>query len=571
MRFRLLLVGVLVLFLLPSPQVQAESSSSFEEDFTLQWSHDFGDAYITTAPLFAGERLFVRTSASWGGSSVPTVASFTLEGELVWSESNAHSTHHDMAPLLHLMAGNGSCGAWPEMMIVGWSDGTVEARSPSDGSLLWAYETEQVTWGVTGMMALDEDQIIVPTRTGLVSLCASDGSMTMEATTGLGWRNGVTVGAEEYFLGDESGVLWSVATNGTTRSVDLGDGKIRHAPILTSAGLLVQLQGQQSSTMYVLDLVNLSTIQTLPIGPSPGIPTAAGAFVLAFDSEAIRSLSCSLICEEVDRVPFLSNGEIGLAHDGQYMLPYNGNEQGWGLVNITEYGRLQVQMATTGADGYATAAPGFTSSVTHGEMLAFGSDGGVVYVHATTTKAVEPALEQNVETFDWVSQGIVFLLYLALGGAGVQLLRGNWASMLKFLSVYMLLIGLVVIDQVAIQWSQTLDELDTQSENDEWDPSWNESWRGTQIVSITIGGEVHAAGGFEGYTNALDLTLAACEELGVEIETESTRIGTYVLSFDGETGEGWEYTLDGRLATLASDYSTIDSSTRVEWSPVETR
>jgi hypothetical protein len=82
---------------------------------------------------------------------------------------------------------------------------------------------------------------------------------------------------------------------------------------------------------------------------------------------------------------------------------------------------------------------------------------------------------------------------------------------------------------------------------------------------------LHAAGGFEGYTNALDLTLAACEELGVEIETEATQIGTYVLSFDGETGEGWEYTLDGRLATLASDYSTIDSTTRVEWSPVETR
>ena len=232
MRCRLLLVGVLVLFLLPLPHVQAESTP-FEEDFTLQWSHDFGDAYITTAPLFVGERLFVRTSASWGGSSVPTVASFTLEGELVWSESNTQSTHHDMAPLLHLMPGNGSCGTWPEMMVVGWSDGTVEARSPSDGALLWSYETEQVTWGVTGVMAVDEDQIVVPTRTGLVSLCASDGSLTMEATTGLGWRNGVTVGAGEYFLGDESGVLWGVAPNGTTRSVDLGNGKIRHAPILT--------------------------------------------------------------------------------------------------------------------------------------------------------------------------------------------------------------------------------------------------------------------------------------------------------------------------------------------------
>ena len=456
-------------------------------------------------------------------------------------------------------------------MMIGWSDGIVEARSPNDGTLLWSYETEQVTWGVTGVMAVDEDQIVVPTRTGLVSLCASDGSMTMEATTGLGWRNGVVVGDEEYFLGDESGVLWGVSTNGTTRSVDLGDGKIRHAPILTSAGILVQLQGQQSSTMYVLDSANLSTIQSLPIGPSPGIPVTAGAFVLAFDSEAIRSFSCSLICEEVDRVPFLSNGEIGLVQDGHYMLPYNGNEQGWGLVNITEYGRLQVQMVTTGADGYATAAPGFTSSATNGEILAFGSDGGVVYVHATTTNVEEPAPEQNIAAFDWVAQGTVFLLYLALGGAGVQLLRGNGASVLKFLSVYMLLIGLLVIDQVAIQWSQTIDDLGPQSNDEEWDPSWNESWRGTQIVSITIGGEVRAAGGFEGYTNALDLTLAACEELGVEIETDATRIGTYVLSFDGETGEGWEYTLDGRLATLASDYSTIDSTTRVEWSPVESR
>lgn len=362
-----------------------------------------------------------------------------------------------------------------------------------------------------------------------------------------------------------------MARNGSTRSVDLGEGKIRHAPLLTSAGLLVQVQQERSSTIHILNPVNLETHQVLQIGPSPGIPISTPEFIVVIDSIAIRSLECTTTCSEIDRVPFLSNGEIGQVHDGQYMLPYNGIEQGWGLVNITEKGLLNLQTITTGADGYATSGPGFFEHEDHSILLAFGSDDGVVYVHSSSVAGAAQEVSESPYEFDWVAQGTVFLLYIALGGAGIQFLRGRGTSVLKFLSVYALLIGLLIIDQVALQWSQTIEELAPSSTEKPWDSSWDDSWEGTQIVSITIGDEMYSVGGLSGHSNAFELTLAACEELGVEIEYEMTGMGTYVLSFNGVTGEGWEYTVDGRLATLAADASTIDSVAIVQWAPVEAR
>jgi len=570
MRSRLLIVGVLAVLLLPTTFSSGEEPS-FNDTFSLEWSYDFGDAYITTSPVFIDEKLFVRTSASWGGSAAPTVAAFTLDGDLEWSATNPHSTHHDMSPMFHVKAGSGDCGSWPDMLVLGWSDGSVEARSTNDGELIWSHTTEQVVWGITGEVAKDGDHIVVPTRTGLVSLCAADGSLMMEATTGLGWRNGVAVGQDDYFLGDESGTLWAVARNGSTRSVDLGEGKIRHAPLLTSAGLLVQLQKESSSTIHVLNPANLETHQVLQIGPSPGIPISTPGFILVFDSIAIRTLECTTTCSEVDRAPFLSNGEIGQVHDGQYMLPYNGIEEGWGLVNITEKGLLNLETITTGADGYATSGPGFFEHEDHRILLAFGSDDGVVYVHSSSADGTVQEVSESPYEFDWVAQGTVFLLYIALGGAGIQFLRGRGTSVLKFLSVYALLVGLLIIDQVALQWSQTIEELAPSSTEKPWDSSWDDSWEGTQIVSITIEGEMYSVGGLSGYSNAFELTLAACEQLGIEMEYEMTGMGTYVLSFNGEIGEGWEYTVDGRLAMLASDVSPIDSASIVQWTPVEAR
>jgi hypothetical protein len=137
--------------------------------------------------------------------------------------------------------------------------------------------------------------------------------------------------------------------------------------------------------------------------------------------------------------------------------------------------------------------------------------------------------------------------------------------------LYVLLIALLVVDQVAVQWSQYIDEVNPTPTEEVWDPSWDESWKGTQIVSIVIDGEMHAIGGLEGHDNALDLTMAACQELGLEITTEATGMGTYVVAFNEVTGEGWEYTVDGRFASVAADFTVTDASSIVQWHPVEAR
>ena len=570
MDLRPLLLAALVLFTLPAVNASAEPGA-FEETYTLDWTYDFGGSYITTAPLFVDQQLFVRTSASWGGDNSPALAAFSLDGEPLWSHTNANSTHHDMAPLLHVAEGEGPCGSWPNMLIVGWSDGQIEARSTDDGALIWAHQSEPTIWGITGAMAVDEDRIVAPTRSGVVALCASNGLLEMEAQTGLGWRNGVTIGAEEYFLGDESGLLWGVTRDGVVRSIDLGEGKIRHAPLMTTAGLFVQVQGVPFSTVHLIDVDDFTSKSTLRTGTSPAVPVMYDSFVLSADSEAIRLFSCAVSCEESSQVSFRSNGEIGVLGEGQFSLPFNGLERGWGLVNVSSSGGLLLEVFTTGADGYATSAPG---SLTYEEMtyLAFGSDDSVVYVYTSNQTPAVENIEVDQMEFDWFVQGMTFLLFLSLGAAGVQFLRNKGTSVLRFLSIYLLIIALLIVDQVAVQWSQFIQENTSDAEAQEaWDSSWNESWRGTQIVSITIEGELHSVGGLEGYTNAYELTMAACEELGLEIRVESTSLGIYVVAFEGVTGEGWEYTVDGRLATLAADSAMLDAASIVQWYPVEAR
>ena len=570
MDLRPLLLAALVLLTLPAVNASAEPGA-FEETYTLDWTYDFGGSYITTAPLFVDQQLFVRTSASWGGDNSPTLAAFSLDGEPLWSHTNSNSTHHDMAPLLHVAEGEGSCGSWPDMLIIGWSDGQIEARSTEDGALIWAHQSEPIIWGITGAMAVDEDRIVAPTRSGVVALCASNGMLEMEAQTGLGWRNGVTIGAEEYFLGDESGLLWGVTRDGVVRSIDLGEGKIRHAPLMTTAGLFVQVQGVPFSTVHLIDVDDFTSKSTLRTGTSPAVPIMYDSFVLSADSEAIRLFSCAVSCEETSQVSFRSNGEIGVLGKGQFSLPFNGHERGWGLVNVSSSGGLMLEEFTTGADGYATSAPG---SLTYEETtyLAFGSDESVVYVYTANQAPTDENIEVDQMEFDWFVQGMTFLLFLSLGAAGVQFLRNKGTSVLRFLSIYLLIIALLIVDQVAVQWSQFIQENTPDADAQEvWDPSWNESWRGTQIVSITIEGELHSVGGLEGYTNAYELTKAACEELGLEIRVESTSLGIYVVAFEGVTGEGWEYTVDGRLATLAADSAMLDAASIVQWYPVEAR
>ena len=233
---------VLVLFL---PLAQATTESS--------WTHEFEDGYITTKPLIVDDSVYVRTSGFWTGDARPVVVAFdTQSGDEHWRFTSQTSLQHDMSPLLYAEQGSGGCGSWQNLLIVGWADGKITAHSTEDGTVVWENQTEIDLIGITGSMLIEDDQVIVPTRTGLSSFCLAIGEEILNADVGfIGWRNGVTAIEEGFVFGDESGNLHTVFRNGSVSSIHLGDGKIRHAPLDTRHGLFVHLQTDEGSTIFL--------------------------------------------------------------------------------------------------------------------------------------------------------------------------------------------------------------------------------------------------------------------------------------------------------------------------------
>ena len=165
--------------------VSAQTEPLEIQGLELDWEYDFQATYISTKPLIVNETLFIRTSTSTPNTDAAGVYAFDLEGKLIWSKLNFNSTFHDMSPITYVEHGEGDCGAWPEMIMVGWSDGVLEALDPRTGDTYWSQKTEVVTWGITGSLLIDSDQLIVPTRKGVANYCLSTGSNIFDIETGL--------------------------------------------------------------------------------------------------------------------------------------------------------------------------------------------------------------------------------------------------------------------------------------------------------------------------------------------------------------------------------------------------
>ena len=201
--------------------------STAEEQNSNYWEIDLDNGYISTKPIIVDSQVIVRTSGFWTGEDRPHVYAFDLHtGQENWRFKNAASTNHDMSPIMHVEAGSGDCGNWSEMVIIGWTDGKVTALDIEDGSLIWSSQTEVVTWGITGAMALDGDSVVVPTRQGLSRFCLSDGAENLRVDLPqLGWRNGVTVTNDSYLIGNEEGILNIVSKSGNVTNLSIGEGE----------------------------------------------------------------------------------------------------------------------------------------------------------------------------------------------------------------------------------------------------------------------------------------------------------------------------------------------------------
>ena len=537
---RIATILVLTLFIIPLVQASSESS----------WTHEFESGYISTQPLVVEDSVYVRTSGFWTGEERPIVAAFELQtGKEMWRYISQSSLQHDLAPLLFVEGGSGSCGTWNDLLLVGWTDGKLTAHSPTNGSLVWQNQTEIELIGITGKMVSEDDRVIVPTRTGLSSFCLADGTQFLDVDTeNIGWRNGVAITEDGYVYGDEHGYLHEVNRNGDVSSTFLGEGKIRHAPLDTRHGLFVHMQTLQGSTIYL----NGSILASM--GGSPAIPVSHGDRIYAATSDEWISILCDeQSCTVDSAVPFHSNGELSLRivdSEIEVWAPSNTPDGGWGVFNQTSL----VRMETTMFDTYGTAAPGLGQGV-----IALGNDAGILFVGSEVTNEPSPTASETdvVGVLHYIATLGLFLL--TCFAFAVR----DWQQFGKLGSAFVLVLAIAVVPELSVKLAEQ-----TASDRDvECDESWPEEWKGTQVIVFEIDGKEHVIGGFETQDSVYDLTILACEFLEISTEIEQQYLGAYLVSFNGTVGDGWEFTIDGSRVPVGMTDAQLGKDSIVEWRP----
>ena len=535
--------------------------STAEEQNSTYWEIDLDNAYISTKPIIVDSQVIVRTSGFWTGEDRPHVYAFDLNtGQENWRFKNAASTNHDMSPIMHVEAGSGDCGNWSEMVIIGWTDGKVTALDIEDGSLIWSSQTEVVTWGITGAMALDGDSVVVPTRQGMSRFCLSDGGENLRVDLPqLGWRNGVTVTNDSYLIGNEEGILNIVSKSGNVTNLSIGEGKIRHAPIQTDAGIIVHLQKDGGSGIYLGEQLLSEE------GYSPAIPCQKADDIFFATSEHVIWWKCESNCTFIGRTSFHSNGEITLQENqNSTSIWYPGNtpDGGW----ATGLPGQELEMYASSHDTYTTAGIGFG---TNGEM-ALGNDAGVLMVILDSSE--NTPIVDGREEFESESEDSSFQVepeHFVLVGLVASILvfqyRKDSAMVIKLGVLLVLVISIIALPSISEVWSKEVDEL-TEAPGD-WDDDWPSEWEGTQVVVFELPrGEV-AIGGLEGHENVEQLTESAAIQLGIQIEKETFSLGEMIVSFNGQELDGWEFTIDGERSQVGISSAEVGEASVVRWSP----
>ena len=546
MRQILVVFFLLTCFMIPNSVADTSNQES--------WEVNLENGYISTKPIFVDDQVIVRTSGFWTGEDRPHVYSFDVQSGIEnWRFSNPNSTNHDMSPLLHINAGQGECGTWSDMILVAWTDGRVTALHPDDGSLIWSSITEVVTWGITGAMAQDGENLVVPTRQGLSRFCLSDGTENLRVDLPqLGWRNGVTVTDDSYLLGNEEGVLNIVSKDGTVTNLTLSQGMIRHPPIVTTAGIVSHLQTSSGSAIY-LDSELISEE-----GMSPAIPVRIGSKVYFGTSESVSVWVCEAECVLEGRSEFHTNGEITIQSSGEGSVmwyPRNTQQGGWGYGIPGE----EIQLFSSSHDTYATAGMSFGPN---GEM-AFGNDAGVLMVFSDKGNLESSQQDEN-HSSSFQAHPAHFLMVGLLLGIAYSIYNSNRDLTNKLGVLLILVVAIFALPSVSEMWSDEVNKL-TEGPGD-WNDDWPASWKETQVVVFELPDREVAIGGLTGYENVEQLTDAAALELGLTIEKESYSLGTMVVSVDGHELEGWEFTIDGERTPVGISQAEVGEDSVVRWS-----
>lgn len=537
----------LVFILVCLPMVEASTS-------TLQWTFDVRPGYITTSPVADEDHVYIRTSGYWTGDQRPEVFAITHQGEIAWQHENPNSTQHDMAPLILIESGEGPCGQWPNLLLVGWANGQFEALSPIDGTRLWLYNSSSEGWGITGASVIENDHVVVPLSHGVAKLCLADGTPELEIEIGAGWRNGVSLSESGYWIGDEQGTLWHIGEENTASAMLAVNGAIRHAPIVLGHHILIHAQQAERSVVYAYDTLSGGSEQIAISGRSPALPLSYGYGVIFGDSEALTTVECEDNCFVVSQLPAHTNGELSWFTPTSFFAPLNTPSGGIMVVNMSSEGELHLSsILETAWDGYATSSP-----CVHQGSIYIGNDAGILMSYRS-----------DAPTSSDESQPSALLSALALS---VTIFSVAWmASFGRIRQAWSWYIAIVLCMSIAMfpdalsAWNEIVID-DTSATNQEmWNESWPETWRGTQIVVFEFEDETKVAGGFVGYSDVYSLTSIAVDTLGIEMQVETMTLGMYLVSLDEIEGAGWEFFINAERGQVAMDVAMIETPVVLTW------
>ena len=522
--------------------------------------------YVSTAPLVVEDHVLIRSSGTFDGSTPPMVRAYGQNGTVHWVIEGKATTQPDMADLVLMPAGSSPCGAWPEQIIIAWSSGLLEARTPDAGLPLWQANTTVQSWGLTATPVVVEEGLLITTRNGVELRCPSNGTVLHAAETGLGWRNPAVMANGTVHVGDEEGRLWSWTPGEAPSFISL-EGAVRHAPLVVNGGLLVHVQTQRSSLVQWFPLgedqrpLTPSHPHRLASGASPGMPLSLGANTAAVaDSSGVQVLTWS---------------DGGWTSSRLLDAPVQGplrQESGWltGSVNAQEGGFFAFSIHPDASDvvfntelrGYGTAPP-----VRCGEAWLLVKDAGRVDLDPQRADASCPLLvspQAEVAELAVDKSPIVWTLALMVAflAGSTAFYRRGLLHALRWSSPFLLIALVALMPALMGWWADQAPEPEGEAV---WDDAWPEAWKNGQVIVFELPNETMVMGGIEPRPTVLEATTAAAEELGLSLSTEDHALGTWVTVVNGTSADGWIYEVDGVRPMIGPDAHPLPPSSVLVW------
>ncbi|MBD13666.1 MAG: hypothetical protein CMJ72_00710 [Planctomycetaceae bacterium] len=501
-RFTLL---VLLLFLLANQPVQADESEPSLILPEVGWGKDVNIGYISTAPLVTHGLVIVKGGGSNSDGIDPTMIAYRADnGSEVWRTTHPISPYNfELSPLVHVPAGTLPCSPAQDMIVTGWTSGQLTAHDLVTGAPLWNVSTSAPTWGITAQGLSIEDRIVWPTETGIIDVCAANGTIqnqyqnnsirTYRANIGVwySWHNFTM--DYGYIQGTESGDILRYDLNLTLIdqlnvaevSNFSGNWKIRTTPVMyqyavspdyPTIGLLTHIQGDgesrfvridwnESSEPVLLEYHSLGAgSATTLAGGSFSTPTATSTGVVEFEMNNNGTFDSIIRWDAADISGEIRPIQVG-TEDG-YCFPQNRAQGSWYIATDSGNTTWTPQRpgwvtAGCGSDLYVLAVANDASWL---EVRFDLEDFNTIRAHADETLGIEsepividepeteePETESQPSTTTEGNYGIIFLPFMGatlLAGFSYFAQQSDLRRQIQIGALFFVILGLLMAGSI---------------------------------------------------------------------------------------------------------------------------